>query len=365
MREEKGTGVFRAAAWIVCAAGVFVGGYWLLKIGLPLLLPFLLAWGMALMLRPLAGKMSTHTHIPHRVCAFLLMLLTLLLLGLLLTLAVNRLLFELQRLFTWLGEDGGLWFSDVFSRIGGWFTNLTESMPFLDGLLGNSHAEGLWQGLDEMVENMITQAVTELSTRIPTWIASILRALPAILLFVAAWVLACFYFCLDLERIHAALRTMVPAKWRRNVGDLRRRAAGTALRWLRAYLLLLGLTFGELLIGFAILGVDYAFLLALLIALIDVLPVLGVGTVLLPWAAVVLMGGQYSFGVGLIILYAVVLIVRQIAEPRIIGGSIGLHPLLTLAAMYIGFRLFGVAGIFLSPAAALAFSMLAADSPKS
>lgn len=360
MQNGKENALFRRAAWVICGAGAAAGGYWLIRVGLPLLLPFLLAWGMARILSPLTEKMHAHTRIPKRICAFFLMLLTLLLLGLLVTLAVNRLIFELQRLFAWLEGEGGTAISGAITDIRTWFAGLSARFPFLSRILRTDPSGGF----EEAVADMLGQMLTEFSGRIPAWIAAVLRGLPAILLFVAAWILACFYFCLDLDRIHAALRNLIPLRWRGGLGELRRRAAGTALRWLRAYLLLLALTFGELLVGFSVLGVEYAFLLALLIALIDVLPILGVGTVLIPWALVMLAGRNYRLALGLIVLYAVILIVRQIAEPRIVGGSIGLHPLLTLAAMYIGFRLFGVAGMLLSPAVALALSLLASSPAK-
>lgn len=113
------------------------------------------------------------------------------------------------------------------------------------------------------------------------------------------------------------------------------------------------LTFGELFLGLLLLRERYAFLLAFLIALMDILPVLGVGTALLPWAIFRLLGGNTWGGVGLILLYAVITVVRQITEPHLVGKSIGLHPLVTLFAFFAGMKLFGFAGIFLGPIAAL------------
>lgn len=351
--------IVRRAAGVICAAGVFFGGWLFLTWGLPLIAPFLLAWGMALVITPLGEKMSTRTRIPRRLCAALILTLALVLLGLLLTLAVNRLVVELQRLVAWLGGEGGTRIAALFGRVTDWFGGLGESLPFLDLLWQNDELAGVWGSIDEIAAGMIAEAVSGLSGMIPSGIAAALRALPGLALFLGAWIIAAYYFCLDLRAIHAALSVLIPAAWREKLPGLRHRAAGTALRWLRAYLLLLALTFCELLIGFSILGLDYALLLALGIAVVDLLPVLGVGTVLIPWAAVLLIGGNNSLGLGILILYGVVAVVRQVAEPRIVGGSIGLHPLLTLAAMYVGFKLFGIAGMLLSPAAALLFGLLA------
>ena len=358
MRNDK---LLRRAAGVICAAGVLGGGWLLLEYGLPLVAPFLLAWVVALAVHPLAEKMSAHSHIPRRLCAALILTLGLLLLALLLTLAVNRLIFELQRLVGWLGNEGGTMITALFGRVTDWAAGLGESLPFLDFLWSSEELAGVWGSIDEIAAGMIAEAASSLSSAIPAWIAAVLRALPGLALFLGAWIIASYYFCLDLRAIHAALSVLVPPAWRLRLPELRRRAAGTALRWLRAYLLLLALTFCELLIGFSLLGLDYAFLLAMVIAIVDLLPVFGVGTVLIPWAAVLFLCGNYSLGLGILIIYGVVAIVRQIAEPRIVGGSIGLHPLLTLAAMYIGFKLFGLAGMLLSPAAALCLGLFVRD----
>jgi predicted PurR-regulated permease PerM len=95
--------------------------------------------------------------------------------------------------------------------------------------------------------------------------------------------------------------------------------------------------------------VRYAFLLALVTAVLDALPVLGVGVVLVPYAAISLISGNTALGVGLLLLYGVITVVRQIAEPRLVGKSLGLHPILMLVSFYAGWKLFGVAGVFIGP----------------
>ena len=113
------------------------------------------------------------------------------------------------------------------------------------------------------------------------------------------------------------------------------------------------LTFVELLVGFLALRVEYVFLLAFLTAVLDILPVLGVGTVLIPFALFSFVTGNVFQGVGLLILYGLITVIRQIAEPHLVGKSLGLHPILMLVSFYAGWKLFGVAGVFLGPALAL------------
>ena len=124
-------------------------------------------------------------------------------------------------------------------------------------------------------------------------------------------------------------------------------------KYLRAYLLLLGVTLVCLFLGFLILGIDYALLLAFLIALADLLPVIGVGTVMIPWGLILLLQRSFYHGFGILLLYLAVALMRQVMEPRLVGKSLGIHPLLSLLATYVGFRLFHVLGMLLAPFAVM------------
>ena len=115
-----------------------------------------------------------------------------------------------------------------------------------------------------------------------------------------------------------------------------------------AQLKIMGIVFVILLIGFFILRSPYAFLLALLISFLDLLPVLGTGTVLIPWALIVLVQGNFHQGIILIILYIVCLLARQLLQPKIIGDSIGMDTLPTLVLIYTGYKLKGMSGMILA-----------------
>ena len=135
---------------------------------------------------------------------------------------------------------------------------------------------------------------------------------------------------------------------------MKKRICGTAAKYIRAYVLLLFLTFCQLFVGFSIIGIQYPLLIALLVALVDILPILGVGTVLIPWSIIEILFVKDAFtGVGLLILYAIVSIIRQVTEPKVVAGSLGLDPLLTIIVIYAGLKLFGIFGMILGPMAAL------------
>ena len=128
--------------------------------------------------------------------------------------------------------------------------------------------------------------------------------------------------------------------------------------FVKAYFLLFLLSFSQLFLGLVLLRIKEAFSISFTIAIIDLLPVLGCGTILIPWAIICLILGKGALGIGLFILYLVILIVRQFAEPKILGSSIGLHPLISLFLVIVGLQFFGFCGMILFPLAASCFLQL-------
>ncbi len=344
------------AAIAICAltvgAGLIFFGGKLLAIALP----FLLAFGISLCVTPLSDRLSKYLHLPARLCAVVLF--TLLLIGLLLLLGAtaNRLLRELRELLERLLKSEGFpnaFLSDSFD----YFERLTAGSILLDRPESAARYAAFRNRFNQTVSDMIENALASVSAELPRIAAKWIAALPTALLFAAVTVIAGFYFCMD-RQWGQRVAAMLP----RAIGDRipRWKAAAKRISWkyVKAYLVLLLLTFAQLFLGFTILQIEYAFLLAFLISVIDILPVLGVGTVLVPWAIIALAQKDLKLGFGLLVIYFVVTVIRQITEPRLIGKSLGLHPLSALLASYAGWTLFGVFGMALGPLAALFFKSL-------
>ena len=135
----------------------------------------------------------------------------------------------------------------------------------------------------------------------------------------------------------------------------------TAGQWLIAQLKLVGITYLLLTAGFFLLRVEYAPVWALAVAAVDAFPILGTGTILVPWSLVCLLQHQSARAIGLLGLYALTALARSTLEPKLLGKQLGLDPLLTLIALYTGFRLWGILGMFLMPMLAITvISMLPA-----
>ncbi len=332
----------KLAACMIClfSAGILL--YVSFRYLLAVLLPFLFGWACSLPVRPLAKKIGRVLHLPEKILAVLLFLLLIGGAGAGIGAAVGRLISEAGRLVNQLLENGDRIFSSV-----GELADRLERLRLFRVLLPDD------EGRRETVAEMLKGVLTSFSSALPGLAARLASALPGIFLSFMVTVISGFYFCTDDGSIRRFLTGLLP-DWMRNRVDAWKTGGNIVfLRYLRAYLWLLLLTFAEVFLGLCILRVEYAFLLALLIALVDFLPILGVGTVLIPWSTVLLLQKNYYLGFGLLILYAVVLIVRQIIEPKLIGKSLGLHPLAALFSGYLGFSLLGLPGMLAGPVLAL------------
>lgn len=161
-----------------------------------------------------------------------------------------------------------------------------------------------------------------------------------------------FFFTFDYQKIVNFILKQFPEKSQFMIINIKNSSINALLKLLKAYAILLSVTFIELLIGLTILKVENAFTISVIIALVDILPVLGTGSILTPWMIISLINGNINLAIGLLILYIIITVVRQILEPKVVGHQIGLYPLITLMCMFVGAQLFGIAGLFGFPIAA-------------
>lgn len=169
------------------------------------------------------------------------------------------------------------------------------------------------------------------------------------LISIAFVILMSFFLSLHYETVVGFLRRQLPRHWEEKLGKLKQLSKTTVKNYLKAVLILMLCTFGELCVGFFILRVDNPVGLAALIALFDALPLLGTGGIMIPWIIIELLGQNYSLALGLAILYAVVTVIRNLIEPKVVGDQLGLNPVVSLVSIYLGYRVLGVIGMVLFP----------------
>ena len=209
--------------------------------------------------------------------------------------------------------------------------------------------EGEGGELERYARDAIESALSGLLTKLGGAVSSLAGGLPRVLLFILVTVAATFYFSLDLEKINKFFLDIMPKSLHGWLFKNKRNITGSFLKYLRAYLFLMLITAAEMLVGFLIIGIDYAVLLALTVALLDALPLIGVGAVLVPMAIYNFLVGKSGIALGILILFLIHTVLRQVAEPRIIGKNLGIHPIVSLTLVYFGYRLFGAVGVLLVP----------------
>lgn len=204
-------------------------------------------------------------------------------------------------------------------------------------------AGSIFSSLESIVKNLSGGALN--------WLTKIIASVPSILIAILIAVISSFFFTLDYQTIVRNTMGLIPKKQRDLILDIKNGLVSTLGKYLRAYAVLMSLTFVELSIGFLILGVSNPIGLAAIIAAVDILPVLGTGGVVIPWMIVEALTGDLSLAFGLLVLYLIITVIRNILEPKVVGDQIGLHPLVTLMSIFVGVKLFGFWGLLGLPIA--------------
>lgn len=251
----------------------------------------------------------------------------------------------------------------LFIGISGFVSN-EENMQMLEnGIQSISDSlenflHNLSSTFSEETINTLMQALSGISGKImgllPEVFAGVAKwitgSLPMVLISFLIWIIASIFLSIDYDKVVQFLLRQVPSRRQKLVGAAREMCHNTIFKMLKAYMLLMLLTFAELSVGLLILQIPYAIPLAALIAVVDILPVLGTGTVLIPWAAFSLLSGNLSLCIGLLVMYAIITVIRNILEPRVVSHQIGLNPLVTLFFMFVGLKVTGgVIGMLLFP----------------
>jgi sporulation integral membrane protein YtvI len=225
-----------------------------------------------------------------------------------------------------------------------WLERTFETIPFFSD---NNIIERLRVHLNTEISNMITQLVSV--ERIQSFVTSIITTIPRIFVYTLITIVSTFYIALDFQNINRSVALQIPPRVRNIMIDIKSRFLEAIYKYIRAYFTIFMITYSELTAGFLIIGIRYAFVISFLVALVDIIPVLGTGTILIPWGIISIIRQDYFTGFALLILYAVITVIRNIIEPKIVGASIGLYPVVTLIAMFVGFNIIGIPGLFLFP----------------
>ena len=317
---------------VVLVIGTVLLSYLFFKHVFIYLLPFFIGWFIAFATRPLAARISPTVRIKPKLIRLILTVLIFLTLFGLTAGGVWLLSREVWGLLGKLGSENG--------ALRGVLTELFGSGRFFDRLFGE---------FGDYIADAVYRVATSMLSSFGSILSSVVYAVPKVLFFVLVSVIASAYFAVGLEDVNGAVRRLLPKSAFEKLVRVKNGFFGVFFKYMRSYLLLLVITFFEMLVGLFLVRAPYPLLLAMVIAVLDLLPVIGVGSVLIPWGVWSFAVGRTPFGVALLVLFIFHTILRQVIEPKIVGKNLGVHPLLTLAFIYVGYSVFGAVGLLLVP----------------
>lgn len=314
---------------------------WLLaRYLLPIAIPFLLAALLALAAEPLVAFFHKRAHLSRSIATGIGVTLTLGVLALVAMVLGALLLRQLQALGNVVPDLQGT-AQDGLSALQGWLLRLAEATPASLRPLATQSVENLFSDGNALVE------------KISAWVlrlaSGVVSKLPDSAFGIGTWLLAGYMISAKLPSLYAWLKKQLPPSWHQQTKPTLQRLKQTVLGWLTAQLKLICVTFLTLAGGFCLLHISHWIVWAAAISLLDALPILGTGMVLVPWSIVCFIQGETARAVGLLGVFVASALLRSILEPKLVGKQLGLDPLLTLVAMYTGYRLWGFGGLILAP----------------
>lgn len=320
---------------IIRIALIVVGIYLLLRLSV-FCIPFIIAFVLSSLIEPLVLFMEKKIKIPRKLGSVVSLLLVLSVLGTILALIITRLVKEIINVYNQINEIFGsmqLFLEAMIEKVNTFYISLPKTII---------------DTLDQYIADAASNA-KEILYPVVEGITNFTMSLPQAVVFLIVTILATYFMTSDRNKINSFLDKQVPGTWMEKTRTVMNKLFSALFGWLRAQLILMSVTFTELTIAFLVMRVENGLLIALLIAIVDALPVFGVGAVLIPWGIIELLSGNYSRGFSMLLLYVIVIVIRQLIEPKIIGQQIGIHPLLTLFSMYLGLQLFGIIGMIIGP----------------
>lgn len=317
---------------------IIIGGAYVVAVYLlPFFMPFFIAFLLATIIHAVVRYIPVNTERSKKWMSILLTAVFFLVIVLVLYFAVNRIfhlaekaIIHLPRLYE---EEFVPWIYSIADRL--------EKRYGGKGIVG---FENIGNSFMEFVEKM-GSSLSEVSVNKVTNVSQYAKKIPALVIKVIMTVIATFFFASDYKKITEFVLNLLSERGKVVALTIKKHTMEVLSAYLKSYSILMGLTFVELCIGLAILKIPYFFIISFGIAIFDILPVLGTGGILIPWAVAAVVLGNYRLTVGLIVLNLVISIIRNTLEPRIVGKQIGVHPLATLIALFAGLKFCGIVGM--------------------
>ena len=332
--EKRLRFIINVAYFAILAAAAFL----LLRYGLPALMPFVLAFLLAYCLKRPIRFLAEKLRLGRRAAALLTVRLFYGTIGLFLAFLSVRAISAASQFIVNLP---GLYAEYAEPVLTSFFESAEEFFLYQDPELLNQ-LNAVW----EQFLNSLGQQVTGLSVEVMGVLSGMASSLPAFFIRLVLMIIASFFIAMDYDALTGFCMDQMSGRTKKIFLQIKEYVVGTLFVCIRSYALIMSITFLELAVGLTLIGVEYSVAIALFIAVFDILPVLGTGGIMIPWVILEAFRGDLALAVRLLIVYVAITVIRNILEPKIVGSQIGLHPVVTLASMFLGAQLFGVIGLF-------------------
>lgn len=335
IRDRIGKNLLNVGVFAMEVLVLVLLGPWAFKF----FLPMLTGWLIAQIANPLVRFLEKHLHIVRSHSSFGIIA------GVILLIVLGC-----YYLVSWLFGEAGV----LLERIPDYYHSLVQMLN-----TASLNLEHLAGRLSPEAGQKINEVTTLLTSNLGNLVGSLggvtvgaagtaAGKIPALLVSFLFVLLFAYFFIAQRERMHALAEKVIPEDTRRQISMVWKKLKYAVGGYFRAQFKIMFIVFVLLAIGFLILRVDYALLLGVLIAFLDFLPMLGTGTVLIPWAVCCALGGKLPMAAGILILYAVTQVTRQLIQPKIVGDSIGIDPMTTLVFLFVGYRIGGIIGMIVA-----------------
>ena len=336
---EDGKRIFRMILNILIPAGTIVLvctlGPWLLKF----FMPFVVGWCIALICNPLVKFLEKRLKLVRKHSSAVIVVVVLAVVIWLIYFLISRLILGAMAFSRELPSLYEIWKAELQEAFAG-FSVILERMPVAVQDAVNRTNSNLGALAGSLVEKLATPTVAVAG--------NVAKGIPAALVYSVVVILSSYFFIIERDKIMAWGKKHLP-QGVQNYSEFLKKDIKTLIGgYFLAQFKIMFVVAVILAVGLMVLRVKHGILFAVLIAFLDFLPVFGTGTVLFPWAVIKLFSGQWTFAVGLVVIYVLTQAVRQVIQPKIVGDSIGMPPLLSLIFLYLGFKIKGISGMILA-----------------
>ena len=338
--RERGRLWVRLGIRLLLAVGIVLILRYLVPPLLSLLMPFVLALVTAWLLNPLVKGLQRRLGLSRGVLSLFLILLAFAAAGAILFGLGYSLFSEVSALLdNWEGSWDTL--QTGADALGAWLDKLLAYLPAEVETFVNENLDQLWSAFSGWVSSVVPM--------VGTWAGSIAMGVPSFVVALIVFIMAAYFITADYPHYRFLMADRLPPEVRSFVAHVKHTALGAFAGYVRAEVIISAGVFAILLVGFLFIGQPYAVLLALALAVLDFIPIIGSGTIMVPWAVIDLVTGSWTHALGLLVVWGIICVFRRVAEPKAVGSQTGLSPILSLISMYVGMRLAGVLGMILGP----------------